>query len=213
MRGRSTVLLILCAFIVNSVAAQEQDQSAVIYDTAYFEQYSPVSLGDMIRNIPGGASILGRGRGGPGGNNTRGFGSSDVQVLIDGRRISGKVNNMSTALARIQAGQVDRIELIRGNAEGLDIRNEGIIYNVILREGANESSSSFLDVGVANIDGLSIQPKILASHNGRRGVLEYGLSYQYDTRPRLREVDENILEADGTRREFRTLISEELQAN
>ncbi|MDH3640141.1 MAG: Plug domain-containing protein, partial [Gammaproteobacteria bacterium] len=128
------VSLILCALIATSTTAQEQDQSTVIYDTAYFEQYNPVTLADMIRNIPGGTSIL-SGGGGPGNNNYRGFGSSDMQVLIDGRRMSGKVNNMTTNLTRIQAAHVERIELIRGNAEGLDIRNEGTIYNVILRAG------------------------------------------------------------------------------
>lgn len=207
-----SVSIILCAFIGVSVVAQEQDQSTVIYDSAYFAQYSPVTLGDMIRNIPGGASIL-SGGGGPGGNNNRGFGSSDVQVLIDGRRMSGKVNNMTTTLARIQAGQVERIELIRGNAEGLDIRNEGTIYNVILREGATNSSSSFLDLGVAEIDGLSLEPKMLASYNASRGVLEYGLSYQYDTSPRRRKINEDVLNADRTPREYRGLISEELEDN
>lgn len=205
-------VLILCVSIVTSVAAQEQDQSTVIYDMAYFSQYSPVTLTDMIRNIPGGASILGR-RGGSQGNNNRGFGSSDVQVLIDGRRMSGKVNNMSTALARIQAAQVERIELIRGNAEGLDIRNEGIIYNVILQEGANDSSSSFLDVGVTEIDGMSMEPKILASYNDSRGLLDYGLSYQYDTRPRLRNVDEDVLDPDRTPSQFRALVTEENETN
>ena len=203
---------ILSVSIVTSVAAQEQDQSTVIYDMAYFAQYSPVTLTDMIRNIPGGASILGR-RGGSRGNNNRGFGSSDVQVLIDGRRMSGKVNNMSTALARIQATQVERIELIRGNAEGLDIRNEGIIYNVILREGANDSSSSFLDVGVTNIDEMSMEPKVLASFNGSSGLLDYGLSYQYDTRPRLRNVNEDVLNPDRTPNQFRALVTEEEEAN
>ena len=96
---------ILSVSIVTSVAAQEQDQSTVIYDMAYFSQYSPVTLTDMIRNIPGGASILGCRRGSR-GNNNRGFGSSDVQVLFDGRRLSGKVNNLSAALPRFQPASV-----------------------------------------------------------------------------------------------------------
>lgn len=200
-------VLILWTFVVSSIAAQEQDQSTVIYDTTYFAQYNPVSLGDMIRNIPGGASILSGG--GNRNNNSRGFGASDVQVLIDGRRMSGKANNMSTTLARIQAVQVERIELIRGNAEGLDIRNEGIIYNVILREGAANSSSSFLDVGVTEIDGLSMEPKVLASYNGSRGQLDYGVSYQYDTRPRLRKIAEDVLNPDRTPSEFRALLTKE----
>jgi len=208
-------LLLLLVFLVSTgptVIAQEQDQSTVIYDAAYFAQYNPVTLADMIRNIPGGSSILSSSRG-PGGNNNRGFGASDVQVLLDGRRMSGKVNNMNTTLARIQASQVERVELIRGNAEGLDIRNDGIIYNVILREGANDTTSSFLDVGVAEIDGLSLEPRILASFNANSGVLEYGLSYQYETNPRLRNIDENVLNPDRTPREFRQLVSEELSGN
>jgi outer membrane receptor for ferrienterochelin and colicins len=205
------VSLILCVLIATSVAAQEQDQSTVIYDRAYFEQFSPVSLGDMIRNIPGGASVLSGG--GSGNNNNRGFGSSDVQVLIDGRRMSGKVNNMTTNLSRVQAAQVERIELIRGNAEGLDIRNEGIIYNVILREGASNSSTRFLDVGVTAIDGMSLEPKMLASYNANRGVFKSSLSYQYDTSPRLRRVYEDVLDPDRTPIEYRALVSKEFQTS
>ncbi|MDA1373087.1 MAG: TonB-dependent receptor [Proteobacteria bacterium] len=189
-----------------------QEQSTVIYESSYFEQYNPVSLSDMIRNIPGGESILRRG-GGQGGSNNRGFGAFDAQVLIDGRRMSGKINNMSTALARIQAAQVERIELIRGNAEGLDIRNEGIIYNVILQEGAGDSSSGFLDLGVTEIDGMSTEPAVLASYNATGGALEFGVSYQYETRPRLNKVSEDILNPDRTPREFRSLFSANTQAN
>ena len=189
-----------------------QEQSTVIYTSSYFEQYNPVSLSDMIRNIPGGESILRRG-GGQGGSNNRGFGAADAQVLIDGRRMSGKINNMSTALARIQAAQVERIELIRGNAEGLDIRNEGIIYNVILQEGAGDSSSGFLDIGVTEIDGMSTEPAVLASYNATRGAIEFGVSYQYETRPRLNKVSEDILNPDRTPREFRSLFSANTQAN
>lgn len=172
-----SLALILGAALATGVTAQEQGQSTGIYESTYFEQYGPVILEDMIRNIPGGASTLGGG-GGPAGNNNRGFGASDQQVLIDGRRMSGKTNNMSTALARIQAAQVERIELIRENAEGLDIRNEGIIYNVILREGATNSSSSFLDIGLSEIEGMSNEPNLLASYNASRAVLDYGISYQ-----------------------------------
>jgi len=191
---------------MTSVNAQEQDLSTVIYDKTYFEQYNPISLGDMISSIPGGEAIL---NSGSQTSNNRGFGSTDVQILINGRRISGKTNNMSTTLARIQATQVERIELIRGNAEGLDIRNEGIIYNVILQEGGIDSSSGFLDVGIFLVNGLSMEPNMLASYNGNAGLFEFGLNYQYESSPRLRKTYEDILNPDRTPREFRILVSEE----
>ncbi|MBT6208837.1 MAG: TonB-dependent receptor [Woeseia sp.] len=205
--------LIICAFVAIPIAtpalSQDTDQSTVIYDAVYFAQFNPVSLEDMIRNIPGGVSLLSNvGR----QNNNRGFGSSDSPVLIDGRRMSGKTNDMSTLLARIQASQVERIELIRNNAEGLDIRNEGIIYNVILRAEAENSSSSFLDVGFNYVSETSVRPEILASHNGTRGALDYAASYAYDTRLRVGKINENVLSADRTPREFRALLNKEYDA-
>ena len=200
-----SVLLCACALIAIPVSAQEQDQTTFIYDAIYFEQFNPVTLEDMFRNIPGGASVLG---GGGGNNNNRGFGSSDVQILIDGRRMSGKANNMTTNLARVQAAQVERIELLRGNAEGLDIRNEGIIYNVILREGENDSSTRFVEMGATAIHEMDLEPSVLVSYNTNRGVLTSSLSYQYETRPRLENTNENVLEPDRTPREFRALATE-----
>jgi outer membrane cobalamin receptor len=164
--------LCLCALVTTSVSAQERDQTTFIYDATYFEQFNPVTLEDMIRNIPGGASVL---RGGGGNNNNRGFGANDVQILIGGRRMSGKANNMITNLSRVQAAQVERIELIRGNAEGLDIRNEGIIYNVILREGGTDSSTRFVEVGATAIHDMDLEPSVLVSWNTNRGVLTSSL--------------------------------------
>ena len=206
------VVLILWLFST-SLIAQQQDESSVIYEASYFAQYNAVTLTDMIRYIPGGEMILNRRFGPGGGGNFRGFGSNDSQVLLNGRRMSGKINNMSTALARIQASQVERIELIRGNAEGLDIRNEGIIYNVILEEGAENSSSSFVDAGVNDINGMDPEPAILASYNASRGPLEFGLSYQYENRPRLNLVDEHVLNSDRTLREFRDLFNAQTRRN
>ena len=196
------VLVCACALIAAPVSAQEQDQSTVIYDAIYFEQFNPVTLEDMIRFIPGGAAVLRRGGGG-GNNNNRGFGANDVQVLIDGRRMSGKANNMNTNLSRIQAAQVERIELIRGNAEGLDIRNEGTIYNVILREGGTDSSTRFIEVGATAVHDMQVEPSVLVSYNTNRGAMTSSLSYEYETKPRLERTDENVLEPDRTPREFR----------
>jgi hypothetical protein len=193
-----------CTLVAASVSAQDLDQSAVVYDATYFEQFNAVTLEDMIRNIPGGTSVLRSG----GGGNERGFGANDVQILIGGRRMSGKANNMITNLSRVQAAQVERIELIRSNAEGLDIRNEGIIYNVILREGGDDSTTRFVEVGATAIHDMALTPSALVSWNTNRGVLTSSLSYEYDTRPRLEKTDENVLEPDRTPREFRALATE-----
>jgi outer membrane receptor for ferrienterochelin and colicins len=202
------LLLLLATLLANPVLPQEQAGSTVIYHTDYFAQFNPVSLADMIRNIPGGIAVLGGG----GNNNNRGLGANDTPILIDGRRMAGKTNDMTTMLARILASQVERIELIRGNAEGLDIRNEGIIYNVVLRQTTESSTSNFIQVGAQRVRGTSAMPELLMSHSGQRDTLEYVLSYEYDSRPRYKTVSEDVLATDRTPTQFRQLIRDESEA-
>ena len=165
---------VLMCLMPLTLIAQEQENSTVKYGQSYFTQYKPVTLQDMIRNIPGGKTILNslkhRGSG-------RGFGSSGAQILINGKRMSGKSNDMGKNITRIQASQVDYIELIRGNAEGLDIRNEGILINVTLKKGAENAKSTFAEVKFDYTRQGQLRPEGLVSHNGKSGNLEYGVSY------------------------------------
>ncbi len=186
------------------VGAQEsnQAQSTIIYDAAYFAPYAPVTLEDMIRNIPGGASLLSSLRS---GGNDRGFGSSGAPLLINGRRMSGKSNDIATQLARIQASQVERIELIRGNAEGLDIRSEGILYNVILKESAENTSSNFISARLNYSQSAPLGPQTLLSHTGRRNGVDYGISYEYENKPRVSLIREDVLNPMRVPLEFRDL--------
>ena len=206
-RNKKILFLLLATFLTDPTLSQEQQDSTVIYDSEYFSQFNAVSLADMLRNIPGGITVLSGGN-----NNNRGLGASDTPILIDGRRMAGKSNDMSTMLARILASQVERIELIRGNAEGLDIRNEGIIYNVILRQTSATTTSNFIQAGVQQVSGTSVMPELLISHSGRRDTLEYVTSYEYDSRPRFKTVNEDVLSSDRTPKQFRSLIRDEREA-
>ena len=176
--------------------------STVIYDQAYFAPLGPVTLEDMIRNIPGGISLLRSLRRNSG---DRGFGSDGPPLLIDGRRMSGKSNDILTRLARIPADQVERIELIRGNAEGLDIRSDGIIYNVILKQSAGNASSNFIDARLNYVRGAPLAPQILLSHSGTKDGFEYGISYQFENDPRISFIREDVLDGDRIRYQFRDL--------
>ena len=172
--------------------------STVVYDRAYFEAFGAVTLEDMIRNIPGGIALLNSLR----RSSDRGFGSDGPPLLIDGRRMTGKSNDIVTRLARIPANQVERIELIRGNAAGLDIRSEGLLYNVILRKGADRSASTFFDLRANYARGAPLGPQALLSHSGRDGRFEYGVSYQYENDPRVNLIREDVLSPDGVALQF-----------
>lgn len=188
---------------VSPVAFAHQDESddnTTTYGSEFFEVYKPVTLSDMIRHVQGGVTLLadleraGR-RGG------RGFGSTGAQILLNGKRMPGKANDMGKALARIQASQVDHIDLIRGTSEGLDIRSEGVLINVILKEGAGDKSTTFVEAVIERRTPIGLMPGGLITHNGSRGALKYGASYQYRNWARIHNGTEQTFNSDGSLRE------------
>ena len=168
------------ALLIGSIHAQpseENEDTTVLFDQAYFAQFQVVTLNDMIRLIPGGVNLL---------NNlnrnqqSRGLGSNGTQILIDGKRMSGKANDMSTRLRRIQASQVERIELIRGTAEGLDIRSQGILINVVLKSEARSEQTYLSELRVMHNTQQQFVPEFLISTTGQTDKFEYDFSYNYD---------------------------------
>ena len=98
---------------------------AQVYEPAYFARFAPKTAADMVSNIPG-FSVNGDNE----DQNERGFGQAKQNVLINGRRVSGKSNDAQTALGRISAESVVRIEVVDGatlNIPGLS----GQVANVI----------------------------------------------------------------------------------
>ena len=152
-----------------------EDATTVIYDRGYFQRYDVTTAEDMLRRIPGVMVIL---------ENTednqqdRGLGSSGEQILINGKRIAGKVNQITTSLRRIQASSVQCIQLIRGTSPDANVFSEGILVNLIIGEAGEESgktawqlTSKFNDKGWFDVEGL-------VSHNGRRNDLGYLISFE-----------------------------------
>ncbi|MCP4272920.1 MAG: Plug domain-containing protein, partial [Gammaproteobacteria bacterium] len=175
------------------------DTNAIRYDQMYFAPFRPVTLIDMINKVPGGLELLKSAS----GNNARGFGSNGSQILIDGKRMSGKANDMKKSLSFILASQVDYIQLIRGTAEGLDVRSEGLMLNVVLKSEINAPSSNLIKAGVLYVMNEDFAPsEFLISHNTNSNNLKYGFSYQYSEGLEAKNIPEDIFNSDGTQREF-----------
>jgi hypothetical protein len=125
--------IVLSILIVPLVSASEHDLSettgvddeVVEYRADYFDRYRPNTALDIVRQIPGFQL--------DDGDSTRGFASSVGNLLINGRRPSTKEELISKTLARIPANQVERIELIHGQAEGIDRQGQSVLANVYLR--------------------------------------------------------------------------------
>lgn len=165
-----------------------EDGSKVTYESLYFKAYQAVTAADMLRWVPGGAELIPDNRGQRNVNEKRGFGSGGDQVLINGKRLSGKSNDIGSALQRIQASVVQRIEVIRGTTAGLDVRSEGTLINIVLAEeitggaGSWQLHSGFYGTGDTEFDGL-------LSYASTLGSMDYLVSAQYGPYNRGNDVD------------------------
>ncbi|HUD96449.1 MAG TPA: TonB-dependent receptor [Woeseiaceae bacterium] len=100
-------------------------QDVVVYDAAFFERYRPNTALEMVRRMPG--FII------DDGADKRGFGAAAGNILINDRYPSAKQDTPSGILARIPADQVARIELIRGQVRGIDLRGQSVVASIVLQ--------------------------------------------------------------------------------
>ncbi len=121
------------------------EDSKIVYEKDYFEQFNITNANDALKRIPGVESIGSRNSENyePGGSRKRGFGSSGTQILINGERQSSKSNSIIKTLERINADSLIRIEVIRGSEAGLDVRSDGVIVNIIADSSLSKSSGTW----------------------------------------------------------------------
>ena len=118
------VCVILCLMVACPLHAQDSLNDAVRQSFApeSFARFAPRSALDMARQVPGLPIDE--------GESERGFGQADTNILINGRRISGKSNGPVDALRRIPADAVVRLEILDGAS--LDIGGlSGQVLNVV----------------------------------------------------------------------------------
>ena len=139
--------------------------SRIVYDSEYFKAYNPVSAEDMLKRIPGTEGLT-QGFGFHQDGERRGLRSNTDQVLINGKRLTGKQVKSSVFLSNLPAKSVKRIELITGNVRELDTEVGSRVINVVLKENAGTGS------GV-------VEAGVLAWHNGQKRPMT-SLSYSGD---------------------------------
>ena len=114
-------------------------QSGLIsYPPSFFAQFQPANALDMINRIPGFAFAA--------GEQVRGFQGAVGNVLIDGQRPSSKSVTLDNLLMRIPAAAVERVDLIRGGAAGVDMQGLAVVVNVVRKPGGGLTGA--LDFGV-----------------------------------------------------------------
>jgi outer membrane receptor protein involved in Fe transport len=102
-------------------------QGVTAYPAAFFAEYRPTTALDMVERLPGFTLDT--------GESVRGFEGAAGNVLIDGVRPASKSDDLDDIIARIPASQVERIELIRGGAPGVDMQGKSVLANIVRKAG------------------------------------------------------------------------------
>jgi hypothetical protein len=143
----------VCLAAGEGVAQEQQEPAAPATAAAsnvtsfkpdFFAQFRPNTALDMVTRLPG-FSFQDSGGG-------RGFAGSAGNVLIDGERPPSRSDSLSSAISRIPAGGVERIDVIRGGADGIDMQGRAIVANVIRKAdtgvtGSISAGLNFNDAG------------------------------------------------------------------
>ena len=102
------------------VLAQDQIDS---YLPDFFSSARPATAMDMINRLPGFSF--------DGGDGSRGFSGNAGNVLVNGERPTSKTDSLFAVLSRIVAGDVERIDVIRGSSPGIDMQGKPVVANIV----------------------------------------------------------------------------------
>ena len=125
-------------------AADPSAQGVLVFTPDFFADQRPNTALDMVSRVPGFSVNDGSGN--------RGFEGAVGNILINNARPASKNDTGSSVLSRTLASQVERIELIRGGAPGIDMQGYSVVVNVILktentRQSILTASGFFFDGG------------------------------------------------------------------
>lgn len=148
----------------DSIAADLRSDTT-IYTIADFERFAPRTALDMVEKIPDFTLTE--------TSDDRGLGQASQNILVNGQRVAGKSNDARTALARIAASAVERIEIVDGARLGIPGLT-GRVANVIVRSDPISVQFRWEGQNRRNIPDQVTSGTISAS--GRIGSTDFTLS-------------------------------------
>jgi hypothetical protein len=110
----------------------EAQRGVLVFQPDFFAAQRPNTALDMVNRVPGFSVDDGSG--------SRGFEGAVGNILINNARPASKNDTGSNVLGRTVASQVERIELIRGGAPGIDMQGYSVVVNVILKSTSSRQS-------------------------------------------------------------------------
>lgn len=158
------------------------------YDLEYFQRFEPVSVGEMLKRVPGvtfAADVLEYDA-----VQMRGLPAGYTQVLINGRRPPGGEADRSFFVDRIPAELVERVEIVR--APRADQPSEGVAgtLNVVTKESASFEGGFAKAGSLINEDG-KIRPSFALAYADSLDETSYwaAINYQGRRNPKKKVTD------------------------
>lgn len=156
-RKQTKMVLLLGAAILSAPLCaappvSSQSQSGILsFPPDFFAESSPADAYDMVRRLPGFTLI-------EGDEDVRGYAGATGNVLFDGKLPSSKQEGLQELLKRTPADSVERIELIRGGAPGIDMGGHSIVANIIRKRTVTKQAA--VETGVVVAEDRVIHPTI-----------------------------------------------------
>ena len=124
--------------------ADAERQSAVtqktVLDRKEIEALGGLTVGEVVRKLPGIEAGAHSGDGGPSAN-ARGMGRDAVQFLVDGERPSANARYALTTVGRLPSGELERVEILRG-ASAEHGGSAPVTVNLIMRKARPSASTA-----------------------------------------------------------------------
>lgn len=130
--------------VTASGTAEDERREAVtqkvVLERKEIEALGGLSVNEVIRKLPGIDAGAHSGDGGPSAN-ARGMGRDAVQFLVDGERPSANARYALTTVGRLPAGELERIEILRG-ASAEHGGAAPVTVNLVMRKARPQSSTT-----------------------------------------------------------------------
>jgi len=154
-------------FLLGSPAWAADEQGISVYPASFFADSRPATANDMISRLPG--FMLDNGL-----SSARGFAGTAGNILVDGARPTAKNDDPSTILGRIPAASVERIELIRGGAPGIDMQGQTVVANIVRKK--EDTSQIILNANLGFMGSGQWTPYGGVEYHGQNGAWRYEAS-------------------------------------
>lgn len=149
------------------------------YDFRYFQRFEPMTVGDMLKRIPGvsfSSDVLEYDY-----VQLRGIGAEYTQILINGRRLPGSAGNRAIQVDRIPAEMVERIELIRSPTAATGSQGVAGTLNIILKKGATYAGGGWR-LGLQHFENGKARGSGFASIGGTHENVSFSLALDVQQR-------------------------------